>query len=63
MDDWVVGYLVGFITGGAFGWTIGRRQKQFSELSANQRKLMIGLTAAGVVLLAVLAIIAFTSGS
>lgn len=62
MDDWVAGYLVGIITGAVFGWVFGRRQKQLSELSENQRKLVIGLTAAGVILLAVLAIIAFTTG-
>ena len=52
MSDWVVGYAVGMASGLAIGLIVGRKQKPWSELSENQRKLMIGLIAAGVILLA-----------
>ena len=60
MSDWVVGYAVGLASGLVIGLITGRKQKPWSELSENQRKLMIGLIAAGVVLLAAAAIVALS---
>lgn len=48
MSDWGVGYAIGIFTGLA----IGRRQKPLSELTQKEKRIRIGLIAAGVVLLA-----------
>ena len=47
-----LGLLLGYAVGIGTGISIGKKQKPWSELSENQRKLRIGLIAAGVVLLA-----------
>jgi len=48
MNDWGVGYAIGIFTGLA----VGRRQKPWSELTQKEKRIRIGLIAAGVVLLA-----------
>jgi len=52
MTDWGVGYAIGIATGLAIGFLAGRRQKGWSELTHKEKKIRIGLVAAGVVLLA-----------
>ena len=52
MSDWGVGYAIGIFTGLAIGLAIGRRQKRWSELTQKEKRIRIGLIAAGVVLLA-----------
>ena len=52
MGDWGVGYAIGIFTGLAIGFVVGRRQKPWSELTQKQKRIRIGLIAAGVVLLA-----------
>ena len=52
MSDWGVGYAIGIFTGLAIGLAVGRRQKRWSELTQKEKKIRIGLIAAGVVLLA-----------
>jgi tetrahydromethanopterin S-methyltransferase subunit F len=52
MSDWGVGYLFGMASGLAIGFVAGRRQKPWSELTQKERRIRIGLIAAGVVLLA-----------
>ena len=52
MSDWGVGYAIGIFTGLAIGIIVGRRQKPLSELTQKQKRIRIGLIAAGVVLLA-----------
>jgi hypothetical protein len=52
MSDWGVGYLFGMASGLAIGLIAGRRQKPWSELTQKERRIRIGLIAAGVVLLA-----------
>jgi tetrahydromethanopterin S-methyltransferase subunit F len=52
MSDWGVGYLLGMASGLAIGFVAGRRQKPWSELTQKERRIRIGLIAAGVVLLA-----------
>jgi len=52
MGDWGVGYAIGIFTGLAIGLVVGRRQKPWSELTQKERRIRIGLIAAGVVLLA-----------
>ena len=52
MIDWGVGYAIGIFTGLAIGLAIGRRQKRWSELTQKEKRIRIGLIAAGVVLLA-----------
>ena len=55
MSDWGVGYAMGIAVGIAAGLAIGliagRKQKPWSELSDEERKIRIRLIAAGVVLL------------
>jgi tetrahydromethanopterin S-methyltransferase subunit F len=58
MNDWGVGYLMGVATGLAIGFVVGRRQKPWSELTEKERRIRIGLIAAGVVLLIVGAVVA-----
>lgn len=53
MNDWGVGYAIGIFTGLAIGLAVGRRQKPWSELTQKEKRIRIGLIAAGVVLLAV----------
>jgi hypothetical protein len=52
MNDWGVGYAIGIFTGLAIGLAVGRRQKPWSELTQKEKRIRIGLIAAGVVLLA-----------
>lgn len=52
MSDWGVGYASGIVVGLVIGFIAGRKRESWSELSDRQRKIMIGLIAAGVVLLA-----------
>jgi len=52
MGDWGVGYAIGIFTGLAIGLAVGRRQKRWSELTQKEKRIRIGLIAAGVVLLA-----------
>jgi multidrug transporter EmrE-like cation transporter len=52
MIDWGVGYAIGIFTGLAIGLAVGRRQKPWSELTQKEKRIRIGLIAAGVVLLA-----------
>ena len=52
MNDWGVGYAIGIFTGLAIGLAVGRRQKRWSELTQKEKRIRIGLIAAGVVLLA-----------
>jgi hypothetical protein len=52
MNDWGVGYAIGIFTGLAIGLVVGRRQKPWSELNQKEKRIRIGLIAAGVVLLA-----------
>jgi len=52
MSDWGLGYAIGIFTGLAIGLAIGRRQKRWSELTQKEKRIRIGLIAAGVVLLA-----------
>ncbi len=52
MSDWGVGYLLGMASGLAIGFVAGRRQKPWSELTQKEKRIRIGLIAAGVVLLA-----------
>jgi len=53
MIDWGVGYAIGIFTGLAIGLAVGRRQKPWSELTQKEKRIRMGLIAAGVVLLAV----------
>jgi hypothetical protein len=52
ITDWGVGYAIGIFTGLAIGFAVGRRQKPWSELTQKEKRIRIGLIAAGVVLLA-----------
>jgi hypothetical protein len=52
VSDWGVGYAIGIFTGLAIGLAVGRRQKPWSELTQKEKRIRIGLIAAGVVLLA-----------
>jgi multidrug transporter EmrE-like cation transporter len=52
MIDWGVGYAIGIFTGLAIGLAVVRRQKPWSELTQKEKRIRIGLIAAGVVLLA-----------
>ena len=52
MSDWGVGYAIGIFTGLAIGLVVGRRQQPWSELTQKEKRIRIGLIAAGVVLLA-----------
>jgi len=53
MSDWGVGYAMGIACGLAIGFVTLRKQKRWSELTEKERKLRIGLIAAGVSVLAV----------
>jgi hypothetical protein len=52
MGDLGIGYAIGIFTGLAIGLAVGRRQKPWSELTQKEKRIRIGLIAAGVVLLA-----------
>jgi tetrahydromethanopterin S-methyltransferase subunit F len=62
LGDWGAGLATGLVVGWIAGLLIGRRQRAWPELSDRQRKLMIGVTAAGVLALAA-GIIAFIAVS
>jgi hypothetical protein len=53
MSDWAVGFAIGIAVGLAIGISVGfgRRQKPWSEQTSKEKKVMIALIAAGVVLL------------
>jgi fructose-specific phosphotransferase system IIC component len=51
MNDWGVGYAIGLFTGLAIGLIAGRRQKRWSELNRKEKRIRVGLIAAGVALL------------
>ena len=48
-----VGLAIGIAYGLTIGFVVGRRQKPWSELTQRERRIRIGLIAAGVVLLVV----------
>ncbi len=52
MGDLGIGYAIGIFTGLAIGLAVGRRQKRWSELTQKEKRIRIGLIAAGVILLA-----------
>lgn len=52
MGDLGIGYAIGIFTSLAIGLAVGRRQKRWSELTQKEKRIRIGLIAAGVVLLA-----------
>jgi tetrahydromethanopterin S-methyltransferase subunit F len=52
MSDWGFGYVSGIFVGLVIGLLVGRKREPWSELTDRQRKITIGLIAAGVVLLA-----------
>ena len=52
MSDLGVGFAIGIAVGLAIGIVSGRRQKPWSELTEKEKRIRIGLIAAGVVLLA-----------
>jgi hypothetical protein len=52
MSDWGVGYAIGIATGLVIGFVAGRRQERWSELNHKEKRIRIGIVAAGVVLLA-----------
>ena len=62
MSDWVVGYIMGMAVGIAAGFAIGlaagKKQKQWSALTEQEKKLRKLLIGAGVALL-VLGIVVF----
>ncbi|MFC1974072.1 hypothetical protein ACFLU2_01800 [Chloroflexota bacterium] len=58
MSNWAVVYALGVTSGLVIGLIVGRKQKPWSELSENQKKLMTGLIATGVVLLVAATIVA-----
>jgi len=58
MSDFGVGYLIGMAVGLAIGFVVGRRQKPWAELTEKEKRIRIGLIAAGVVLLVVGAVVA-----
>ena len=51
MSDWAFGFATGIAVGLTIGLSFSRRQKPWSELSGREKKVMIWLIAAGVVLL------------
>jgi len=50
MNDLAVGFAIGIATGLAIGIAVTRKEKPWSELSDREKRLRIGLLAAGVVL-------------
>jgi len=58
MSDLGVGFAIGIAVGLAIGIVSGRRQKSWSELTEKEKKIRIGLIAAGVVLLVVGVVVA-----
>ena len=59
MSDWGIGYVSGIIVGFVAGFVAGRKREPWSELADRQKKVIIGLIAAGVILLAVGIVIFF----
>jgi len=58
MSDLGVGFAIGIAVGLAIGIVSGRRQKPWSELTEKEKRIRIGLIAAGVVLLVVGVVVA-----
>ena len=52
MSDWGAGFAAGIAVGLAIGLATGRKQKPWSELTEKEKRIRIGLIAAGVVVLA-----------
>ena len=53
MSDWGMGFATGIAVGLTIGFSVGKKSKPWSEMSAKEKKIRIGVVAAGVVLLAV----------
>ena len=47
MSDWGVGFAIGIVAGWVIGFTSGRRQGRWAELTERERKLLIALIALG----------------
>ena len=62
MSDWVVGYIMGMAAGiaagFALGFAVGKKQKPWSELTDQEKKMRKLLIGAGAVL-AILGVIVF----
>ena len=58
MSDLGIGFAIGIAVGLAIGIVSGRRQKPWSELTEKEKRIRIGLIAAGVVLLVVGVVVA-----
>lgn len=52
MSDWGAGFAAGIAVGLAIGLGFARRRRPWFEMSEKERKIQIGLVAAGVILLA-----------
>ena len=52
MSDWGAGYASGIVVGLVIGLIAGRKRQPWAEMDARQRKMMVALVAAGVILLA-----------
>ena len=48
MSDWLVGLAIGIVVGWVIGFTSGRRQSSWVELTERERRLLIALIALGV---------------
>ena len=52
MSDWGAGFAIGVIVGWIIGFTATRgRQRRWAEMSQREKRVRIGLVAAGVLLL------------
>ena len=58
MSDWGVGFAMGMVIGLVIGIAAGRKQKPWSELTDKEKKIRIGITVAGAILL-IAGVIAF----
>ena len=63
MSDWGFGYASGIFVGLVIGFLAGRKREPWAKLSDRQKKLTIGLIAAGVVLLAAGGVVFFLVSS
>ena len=52
MSDWGAGYASGIVVGLVIGFIAGRKHQPWSEMTESQKKVIMWLIAAGVVLLA-----------
>jgi len=52
LSDWGVGFASGIAVGLVIGLSFARKRKPWAEMSEKEKKVQIGLIAAGVVLLA-----------